>query len=86
MADMPATAVTETDMTTKQSQFRPEDPFAGLPLLISVPQAARLLGISRAAAYRFANAGELPIKRLGRRVYIVSAKLRDFITREDEAA
>ncbi len=62
------------------------DPFAGLPLLISVPQAARLLGISRAAAYRFASAGELPTKRLGRRVYVVSAKLRHFIESEDEAA
>jgi len=62
------------------------DQFAGLPLLISVPQAARLLGISRAAAYRFASAGELPTKRLGRRVYVVSAKLRDFIESEDEAA
>jgi len=44
-----------------------------------------LLGISRAAAYRFASAGELPTKRLGRRVYVVSAKLRDFIE-EGEAA
>jgi hypothetical protein len=31
------------------------DPFAGLPLLISVPGAAKLIGISRAAAYRFAS-------------------------------
>jgi excisionase family DNA binding protein len=86
MADMPKTAATETDMTVMHPQARPEDPFVGLPLLISVPQAARLLGISRAAAYRFASAGELPTKRLGRRVYVVAAKLRDFITREDEAA
>jgi excisionase family DNA binding protein len=56
----------------------------GLPLLISVPMAAKLLGISRAAAYRFASAGDLPTKRLGRRVYVVSAKLREFI--ESEAA
>jgi hypothetical protein len=34
----------------------PDDPFAGLPLLIPVPRAAKLLGISRAAAYRFAAA------------------------------
>jgi excisionase family DNA binding protein len=65
---------------------RADDPFDGLPVLIPVPQAAKLLGISRAAAYRFANAGDLPIKRLGRRVYVVSAKLRDFIEKEDEAA
>ncbi len=62
------------------------DPFAGLPLLIPVPQAAKLIGISRAAAYRFASAGDLPTKKLGRRVYVVSAKLREFIESDDEAA
>ena len=61
-------------------------PFAGLLLLIPVPRAAKLLGISRAAAYRFASAGDRPTKRLGRRVYVVSAKLREFIETEDEAA
>jgi excisionase family DNA binding protein len=60
------------------------DELDDLPLLISVPTAAKLLGISRAAAYRFANAGDLPTKRLGRRIYVVSAKLREFI--ESEAA
>jgi predicted DNA-binding transcriptional regulator AlpA len=55
------------------------DPFAGLPLLIPVPEAARLIGISRAAAYRFSGAGDLPTRRLGRRVYVISAKLREFI-------
>jgi len=45
-----------------------------------------LLGISRAAAYRFASAGQLPTKRLGRRVYVVSAKLREFIETEEKAA
>jgi predicted DNA-binding transcriptional regulator AlpA len=62
------------------------DPFADLPLLIPVPQAARLIGISRAAAYRFASAGDLPTKRLGRRIYVVSAKLREFIESAGEAA
>jgi excisionase family DNA binding protein len=62
------------------------DPFAGLPLLIAVPEAAKLLGISRAAAYRFASAGDLPIKRLGRRMYVVTARLREFIETEDKAA
>jgi predicted DNA-binding transcriptional regulator AlpA len=63
-----------------------DDPFAGLPLLIPVPAAARLIGISRAAAYRFASAGDLPVKRLGRRVYVVSARLREFIEAEREVA
>ena len=72
-------------MTTDEPQVQ-TDPFAGLPLLIPVPQAAKLIGISRAAAYRFASAGDLPTKKLGRRVYVISAKLRDFIENEGKAA
>lgn len=48
-----------------------------LPLLLAVPRAAQLLGISRAAAYRLAAAGELPVRRLGGRVYVVTAGLRE---------
>ena len=58
---------------------RADDPFDGLPLLIPVPQAAKLLGISRAAAYRFASAGDLPTRRLGGRVYVVTARLMDIV-------
>jgi excisionase family DNA binding protein len=72
-------------MSSNQTEPR-ADPLAGLPLLIPVPTAAKLLGISRAAAYRFASAGALPTKRLGRRVYIVTAKLREFVMTEGEAA
>jgi predicted DNA-binding transcriptional regulator AlpA len=73
-------------MTTDEPQVHADDPFAGLPLLIPVPLAAKLIGISRAAAYRFASAGDLPTKKLGRRVYVISAKLRDFIDNEGKAA
>jgi len=73
-------------MTTRQESTHASDPLDGLPLLISVPEAARLLGISRAAAYRFASAGDLPTERLGRRVYVVVARLREFIKTETEAA
>jgi predicted DNA-binding transcriptional regulator AlpA len=38
-----------------------------------------ILGISRASAYRYAAAGDLPIRRLGGRVYVVTAKLRELI-------
>ncbi|MFI6325115.1 helix-turn-helix domain-containing protein [Nonomuraea sp. NPDC050556] len=47
-----------------------------LPALLTVPRAAKLLGISRASAYRYADAGELPVKRFGSRIYIVTAKIR----------
>jgi excisionase family DNA binding protein len=46
-----------------------------LPMLLAVPQAARLLGISRSAAYRLAGSGDLPSRRLGGRIYIITAKL-----------
>jgi hypothetical protein len=51
----------------------------GLPLLIPVPRAAQLLGISRSAAYRCAACGDLPTTHLGGRVYIVTAKLRELL-------
>lgn len=49
------------------------------PLLISVPRAALLLGISRASAYRLAKDGQLPSRRLGGRVYVVAAQLRGLV-------
>ena len=51
--------------------------FSNLPLLLAVPRAAQLLGIRRAAAYRLVASGELPARRLGGRVYIVTAALRE---------
>ena len=56
---------------------------ATLPPLIPVPTAAKVLGISRSAAYRYATAGELPTRHLGGRVYIVTALLREIITTAD---
>jgi excisionase family DNA binding protein len=53
--------------------------FNDLPLLLAVPHAASLLGISRAAAYRLVASGELPVRRLGGRVYVVTAGLRELV-------
>jgi predicted DNA-binding transcriptional regulator AlpA len=50
-----------------------------LPALISVPMAAELLGLKRASAYRYAAKGELPVKRLGGRVYIITAQIRPLL-------
>jgi excisionase family DNA binding protein len=44
-------------------------------LVVSVPEAAELLGISRALAYVLAGRGELPTLRLGHRVVIPRAAL-----------
>jgi excisionase family DNA binding protein len=49
--------------------------FSRLPALIGVEQACTLLGISRSAGYRAAAAGDLPTIRLGRRLYVPTARL-----------
>ena len=53
--------------------------FNELPLLLTVPRAAQLLGISRAATYRLVACSELPARRLGGRVYIVTAAIRELV-------
>jgi predicted site-specific integrase-resolvase len=60
---------------------RPSPPVSAavLPALLSVTKAAEILGISRASAYRYAAAGDLPTRRLGGRVYIVTARLMDIV-------
>lgn len=50
-----------------------------LPLLIPVPRAAQILGISRSAAYRCAASGDLPITHLGGRVYVVTSRLQSLL-------
>ncbi|MBV1849070.1 helix-turn-helix domain-containing protein [Catellatospora tritici] len=50
-----------------------------MPLLLEVPAAAKLLGISRSAAYRATASVELPSRRLGGRVYVVTGKLLDLV-------
>jgi hypothetical protein len=57
--------------------------FVGLPALLSVPRAAAILGLSRASAYRFAAAGELPCRRIGGRLFIVTSRLESFLNGTD---
>ncbi|NKY52257.1 helix-turn-helix domain-containing protein [Nocardia vermiculata] len=59
-------------------------PWETLPLLLSIPRTAVLLGISRSAAYRLAESHELPVKRMGGRVYVVTARLRTLL--DDESS
>ena len=56
------TAIITPDLTT-------------MPATMTIPEAARLLGISRSAAYRAAARGEIPIIRIGRRLLVPTAKL-----------
>ena len=41
--------------------------FDQLPLMLSIPQTAAVLGISRSAAYTMATEGALPILQIGAR-------------------
>lgn len=65
------------------SPDEPPEEFDGLPVFISVPHAARLLGLTRASAYRLASTGELPARRLGGRVYVISRYLSRLATASD---
>lgn len=49
------------------------------PLLISVEEASRLLGISRGEGYLLARRGELPTVRFGRAVRVHRERLADFV-------
>jgi predicted DNA-binding transcriptional regulator AlpA len=60
--------------------------FDELPALISVPKAAKLIGLSRASAYRFAASGDLPTRQLGGRVYVVTSRLAAFVNGGGEAS
>ena len=50
-----------------------------LPLTISVAHAARLLGVSRSAAYRAAASGQLPTITFGRRLLVPTSRLLEML-------
>jgi excisionase family DNA binding protein len=64
---------------TATDAIRNVDELDRLPVLIPVPLAAKLLGVSRASAYRYALEGILPTTRLGGRVFIHRDRLRVFL-------
>ncbi len=51
-------------------------------LTVSVPTAARMLGIGRNSAYEAIRRGELPAARIGRRLVISIAALERFLANE----
>lgn len=48
-------------------------------LVVSIPEAASLLGISRSFAYVLVERGDLPVVRLGRRQLVPKAALSKLI-------
>jgi excisionase family DNA binding protein len=50
-----------------------------LPATISVEHAAKLLGVSRSAAYRAAASGQLPTITFGRRLLVPTSRLLEML-------
>ena len=55
-----------------------------LPLMLSVPDVAAVLGISRAAAYELARSKDFPALRIGTRIVVPKDKFIDWISRRVE--
>ena len=55
-----------------------------LPPTITVEEAGELLGLSRSAAYRAADKGELPTIRFGRRLFVPTPRLLTLLGVEGE--
>ena len=53
--------------------------FDELPLMLSVPDVAAVLGISRAGAYELVHAGDFPKLRIGSRIVVPKEELREWI-------
>lgn len=68
---MPAHTKHPAHMThpTHLTHVQPIDPL-DTPLLVAVPDAARLLGIGTTFAWEMVRAGDLPSVKLGRRVLV----------------
>ena len=53
--------------------------YEDLPLMLSVPEMAAALGISRAGAYELARSEGFPALRIGTRIVIPKDELRELI-------
>ena len=47
---------------------------------ITIPEAAELLGVGRSAAYEAARRGQLPTRRVGRKLLVPVPALLDWLT------
>jgi excisionase family DNA binding protein len=56
-----------------------DDELSELPPTVSVAHAAKLLGVSRSAAYRAAASGQLPTITFGRRLLVPTSRLLEML-------
>lgn len=57
------------------SPRQPHTDAPDVPLMVAVPEAAHLLGIGETLAWELVRAGEIPSRKLGRRVLVPRAWL-----------
>ena len=55
-----------------------------LPLMLSVPEMAAALGISRAGAYELARSEGFPALRIGTRIVVPKDKLQEWVDKQTE--
>lgn len=58
--------------------------YEDLPLMLSVPEMAAALGISRAGAYELARSEGFPALRIGTRIVIPKDELREWVDKQTE--
>ena len=58
--------------------------YEDLPLMLSVPEMATALGISRAGAYELARSEGFPALRIGTRIVIPKDKLQKWVDKQTE--
>ena len=66
-------------MDTNKSSYKTYD---DLPLMLSVPDIAKVLGISRAGAYELAHSREFPSMKIGSRIIIPKEKFLLWIEKQ----
>jgi excisionase family DNA binding protein len=69
-------------MKTTDARFggKPADADADERLTYDVPEAGRLLGLSRNGAYAAAKAGLIPVLNIGRRMLVPKAALHEMLS------
>ena len=58
--------------------------YEDLPLMLSVPEMATALGISRAGAYELARSEGFPVLRIGNRIVIPKDKPQEWVDKQTE--
>ena len=63
----------------KQTVYKSYDE---LPLMLSVPEVAAVLGISRAGAYELVRSDGFPALKIGSRIVVPKEKFIDWVNRQ----